>query len=235
MTVHRRRWAVRRNSRRGDHDTNCTHDRWRPHCWRLCSGHPAQAQQRPQIETKKVEGTDNVYIFRNGNHQSIFVVTPAGVIATDPVAYGRPTRRPAICRRDQEGHRQADQVPDLQPSPLRSHRRRQGVQGCRRQDHRAQECDGASEAAQRSAHAAAGRVDRQQEGHQARRHDDGTALSRPQSLGLQPGDPAAEGKDHLRRRHHPGRLIPRPRHDRLLPASRPKPSSRRSSRSTGSG
>ena len=50
----------------------------------------AQAQ-RPQIETTKVDGTDNVYIFRNGNHQSMFVVTPAGVIATDPVAYGRPT------------------------------------------------------------------------------------------------------------------------------------------------
>jgi len=54
-------------------------------------GQPAKAQQRPQIETKKVDGTDNVYIFRNGGHQSIFVVTPAGVIATDPVAYGRPT------------------------------------------------------------------------------------------------------------------------------------------------
>ena len=54
---------------------------------------PAQAQAlaRPQIATTKVEGTDNVYIFRNGNHQSIFIVTPAGVIATDPVAYGRPT------------------------------------------------------------------------------------------------------------------------------------------------
>jgi glyoxylase-like metal-dependent hydrolase (beta-lactamase superfamily II) len=51
----------------------------------------AQAQQRPQIEAKKVDGTDNVYIFRNGNHQSIFVVTKDGVIATDPVAYGRPT------------------------------------------------------------------------------------------------------------------------------------------------
>ncbi len=46
--------------------------------------------QRPQIETTKVEGTDNVYIFRNGNHQAMFVVTKAGVIATDPVAYGRP-------------------------------------------------------------------------------------------------------------------------------------------------
>ncbi len=52
---------------------------------------PVQAQQRPQIETKKVDGTENVYIFRNGNHQAMFVVTPAGVIATDPVAYGRPT------------------------------------------------------------------------------------------------------------------------------------------------
>ena len=52
---------------------------------------PAAAQaQRPQIETTKVDGTDNVYIFRNGNHQAIFVVTKDGVIATDPVAYGRP-------------------------------------------------------------------------------------------------------------------------------------------------
>src|SRR5438874_8711242 len=54
-------------------------------------GMPAQAQQRPQIETTKVDGTDNVYIFRNGNHQSMFVVTKDGVIATDPIAYGRPT------------------------------------------------------------------------------------------------------------------------------------------------
>jgi glyoxylase-like metal-dependent hydrolase (beta-lactamase superfamily II) len=48
------------------------------------------APQRPQIESRKVDGTDNVYIFRNGNHQSIFIVTKDGVIATDPVAYGRP-------------------------------------------------------------------------------------------------------------------------------------------------
>lgn len=45
----------------------------------------------PPFATTKVEGTDNVYIFRNGNHQAMFVVTKAGVIATDPVAYGRPT------------------------------------------------------------------------------------------------------------------------------------------------
>lgn len=52
-----------------------------------------QAQQpvRPAIQTTKVEGTDGVYIFRNVNHQAMFIVTPEGVIATDPVAYGRPT------------------------------------------------------------------------------------------------------------------------------------------------
>ena len=53
---------------------------------------PSLAQTPPPpFATTKVEGTDNVYIFRNGNHQAMFVVTKAGVIATDPVAYGRPT------------------------------------------------------------------------------------------------------------------------------------------------
>jgi glyoxylase-like metal-dependent hydrolase (beta-lactamase superfamily II) len=51
----------------------------------------AQQAQRPQIETTKVDGTDSVYIFRNGNHQSMFIVTKDGVIATDPIGYGRPT------------------------------------------------------------------------------------------------------------------------------------------------
>lgn len=53
----------------------------------------AQAQQpaRPPIQTTKVDGTDGVYVFRNGAHQAMFIVTPDGVIATDPVAYGRPT------------------------------------------------------------------------------------------------------------------------------------------------
>jgi glyoxylase-like metal-dependent hydrolase (beta-lactamase superfamily II) len=50
---------------------------------------PAQSP-RPTFETKKVEGTDNVYIFRYQNHQSMFVVTRDGVIATDPIGYGRP-------------------------------------------------------------------------------------------------------------------------------------------------
>ena len=56
----------------------------------------AQAQQQqeqakpPPFATTKVEGTDNVYIFRYGNHQAMFVVTRDGVIATDPIGYGRP-------------------------------------------------------------------------------------------------------------------------------------------------
>jgi glyoxylase-like metal-dependent hydrolase (beta-lactamase superfamily II) len=50
----------------------------------------AHAQQRPLYQTTKVEGTDGVYVFRYGGHQAMFVVTRAGVIATDPIAYGRP-------------------------------------------------------------------------------------------------------------------------------------------------
>ena len=49
----------------------------------------AQAQ-RPQFQTTKVDGTDNVYIYRYVNHQSMFVVTPEGVIATDPIGLARP-------------------------------------------------------------------------------------------------------------------------------------------------
>jgi glyoxylase-like metal-dependent hydrolase (beta-lactamase superfamily II) len=49
----------------------------------------AHAQQ-PLFATARVEGTDNVYIYRYGFHQSMFVVTSAGVIATDPIGLGRP-------------------------------------------------------------------------------------------------------------------------------------------------
>ena len=48
-----------------------------------------QAPQRPAFDTRKVDGTDNVYIFRYGNRQAMFVVTSAGVIATDPIGYGQ--------------------------------------------------------------------------------------------------------------------------------------------------
>ncbi|MFN3658130.1 MAG: MBL fold metallo-hydrolase [Pseudolabrys sp.] len=51
----------------------------------------AQAPAQPPLfATTKVEGTENVYIFRYQNHQSMFIVTPAGVIVTDPISYGRP-------------------------------------------------------------------------------------------------------------------------------------------------
>jgi len=48
----------------------------------------ALAQPTPLFETKKI--TDHVYLFRYGGHQSMFVVTPDGVIATDPIAQRRP-------------------------------------------------------------------------------------------------------------------------------------------------
>ncbi len=56
----------------------------------VSQGAPAGPAQAEQVVTSKVEGTDNVYTFRNGNSQSLFIVTSEGVIATDPVGYGRP-------------------------------------------------------------------------------------------------------------------------------------------------
>ena len=49
---------------------------------------PAPQAAAPRFETRKI--TENTYIFRYAGHQSIFVVTPAGVIATDPIALRRP-------------------------------------------------------------------------------------------------------------------------------------------------
>ena len=50
---------------------------------------PTQAQQPapPPFATTKV--ADNVYIFRYGGHQSMFIVTPDGEIATDPISERR--------------------------------------------------------------------------------------------------------------------------------------------------
>jgi glyoxylase-like metal-dependent hydrolase (beta-lactamase superfamily II) len=51
----------------------------------------ASAQsEKPQFETRKVDGTENVYIYRYANHQSMFVVSRDGVIATDPIGLARP-------------------------------------------------------------------------------------------------------------------------------------------------
>ena len=54
----------------------------------------ADAQSPPLFATTKVDGTENVHIFRYVRHQSMFVVTPEGVIATDPIGLRRPRRRP---------------------------------------------------------------------------------------------------------------------------------------------
>jgi glyoxylase-like metal-dependent hydrolase (beta-lactamase superfamily II) len=59
--------------------------------------------------TTKVEGTENVYIFRNGNHQAMFVITSEGVIATDPIAYGRPTG----------GQTYVDEIRKITQAPIR--------------------------------------------------------------------------------------------------------------------
>lgn len=51
----------------------------------LVQGAGASAQQpRPDDEITRL--TDDVYLFRHKFHQSIFVITPKGVIATDPIS-----------------------------------------------------------------------------------------------------------------------------------------------------
>ena len=67
---------------------------------------PAQpAAAPPPFATTKV--TDNVYIFRYGGHQSMFIVTPAGVIATDPISAAAGED---LYRRDPGGDQGADQI-----------------------------------------------------------------------------------------------------------------------------
>jgi len=56
----------------------------------LCLMRSNTSYQAPPFETWKV--TENVYIFRYVGHQSMFVVTPVGVIATDPIGYLRPQK-----------------------------------------------------------------------------------------------------------------------------------------------
>jgi glyoxylase-like metal-dependent hydrolase (beta-lactamase superfamily II) len=62
----------------------------------LATGAQAQQPAPPPYATTKVDGTDNVYIFRYGGHQSMFVVTKAGVIVTDPIGERRPAAKAYI-------------------------------------------------------------------------------------------------------------------------------------------
>jgi len=67
----------------------------------------SSAQTPPPFATTKI--TDTVYLFRYGGHQSIFVVTPDGVIATDPIGYLRP---PAVTT-------YTDEIRKVTPAPIK--------------------------------------------------------------------------------------------------------------------
>src|SRR5262245_43992188 len=69
----------------------------------------AAQQPRPPIATTKAEGTDNVYVFRDVNNPSTFIVTNDGVIATDPIGYGRPTG----------GQQYIDEIKKVTDKPIR--------------------------------------------------------------------------------------------------------------------
>ena len=97
----------------------------------------------PLFATTKVEGTDNLYVFRYQNHQAMFVVTPAGVIATDPISYGRP----------QAAKTYLEEIAKVTKAPVKyliySHHHYDHIAGgkpfkVRRQDRRAQARQGAA-------------------------------------------------------------------------------------------
>lgn len=69
----------------------------------------AQAPTPPLFSTTKVEGTENVYVFRYQGHQAMFVVTSEGVIATDPIGLGRP----------QAVTTYIDEIKKITPQPVR--------------------------------------------------------------------------------------------------------------------
>ena len=49
------------------------------------SGPTGPSAATAAFATTKVDGTENVYVFRYGGAQAMFVVTKEGVIATDPI------------------------------------------------------------------------------------------------------------------------------------------------------
>ena len=188
----------------------------------FCAG-GAAAQTPPQTSTKKVDGTDNVYIFRYGGHQSMFIVTPQGVIATDPISYLRPAKPyvdaiKAVTDKPIKyviySHQHYDHIAGGKPfkdlgATFIAHRRakerflelkKQNALLARRRD--------------------AGPGGRRQEEHHARRHDARAHLCRPQSFGQLAGDAPAEGEADLRRRLRADRERAVPQHPRQRVAAR---------------
>ena len=180
---------------------------------------PSAQPQRPQIETTKVEGTDNVYIFRNGNHQSMFIVTKDGVIATDPIAYGRPTG----------GQHYVDEIKKITDKPIKyliySHHHYDHIAGGKAfkdagaTRRRAQAGQGAPGRAQGPAHGAARRDGRQQAGPSSsaapRSSCTISASTTPNSTLVMrlPKEKIVFVVDTI-----PVGTVPGPRHDRLLSA-----------------
>jgi glyoxylase-like metal-dependent hydrolase (beta-lactamase superfamily II) len=70
---------------------------------------PSPAPPAPPLySTTKVDGTDNVYIFRYVRHQSMFIVTPDGVIVTDPIGLRRPAAQAYI-----------EEIRKITPAPIK--------------------------------------------------------------------------------------------------------------------
>src|SRR6516164_9514159 len=68
----------------------------------------ARAQQPALFAVTKVPGPENVYIFRYVRHQSMFIVTPDGVIATDPIGLRRPAAQAYI-----------EEIRKITPAPIK--------------------------------------------------------------------------------------------------------------------
>ena len=168
-----------------------------------CATTTAMAQapaQPPLFATTKVEGTDNVYIFRYQNHQAMFVVTPAGVIVTDPISYGRP----------QAAKTYLDEIRKITKAPIKyliySHHHYDHIAGGK-----VFKDEGATVVAHRRAKERLAQlkgldvvipdqVGGRQAYDQARRHHARSGVHRPQSFRLFDRNAAAEGKDPVRRR-----------------------------------
>ena len=155
----------------------------------------AQTPAAPPFATTQVEGTNNVYIFRYGFHQSMFIVTPQGVIATDPIGYLRPEAVTTYI----------DEIRKITQAPIRyviySHHHYDHIAGgkpfkdagARFIAHKNARDHLAENAAARHRHSR--RDAGEQEDHHARRHHARAHLCRPQPFGQFAGDAAAAGED----------------------------------------
>ena len=148
----------------------------------------------------------------------MFIVTNDGVIATDPVGYGRP----------QGGATYLAEIRKVTCQPIRylvySHHHFDHIAGGR-----AFKEAGARVVAHRRAKERLEvlndpntvlpdeTIDKRRT-HHARGHGAGADLHRPEPFGQHAGHAAAEGADRLRRRSAAGRAGAGPRHDRLLSA-----------------